>query len=451
MTNTPPPTAPALSRPRYAGIGAGYAGLAAAVELARSNCEVDVFESSRDLGGRARRVEIKGLPLDNGQHILVGAYSALLELLTLVGVKEADVLARSPLSLRIEPELHFRRSGNGRLGLVWGLLRARGLFWRDRIAAIGFMRRLARENYNVGHDRTLSKFLRNRYQTQRLRRLLWHRLCVAALNTPPNEASAQVFVNVLRDTLGGKSTASDLLLPKTDLSALFPEPARRYIEAHGGSVHLGRPIRAIQSTPDGLWRINGEPTFYTGVIIASDPTNAARLLRTDPTIAAADQNAIAIIESIDYEPIYTVYLQFDAQMRLPEPMIGMSNGHAQWLFDRGQLGGPPGLIAAVISAHGPHEKLSHDEIEKSVGDEITLRFGLANPPAWTQTIAEQRATFSCRPGLARPNKVLQSRGLFLAGDYTTSDYPSTLEAAVRSGITASKAARGALDPMAISA
>ncbi len=225
-------------------VGAGYAGLAAAVELAAAGKTVVVFEASRTLGGRARAVEIEGLTLDNGAHIFAGAYAETLRLMKLVGAP-ADGLLRVPLHLEF-PD-HFRLHAPhlpAPLHLAWALLTAQGLAWSDKLAAIGFMRRQQRAHFHLANDTTASTLIAN--QPEATRRFLWEPLCLAALNTAPEHASAQIFLNVLRDSLAASRAASDLLLPATDFSSLFPEPAARFIEAHGGSVKRSARIEHIR-------------------------------------------------------------------------------------------------------------------------------------------------------------------------------------------------------------
>jgi hypothetical protein len=109
------------------------------------------------------------------------------------------------------------------------------------------------------------------------------------------------------------------------------------------------------------------------------------------------------IRALHYQPIYTVYLQYSADIRLSAPMLGLSRGVGQWVFDRGQLGGPAGLLAVVISAGGAHEALDHAALAQEIAEQLAATLHLTTLPAWHQVIAEKRATFSCTPGLARPH------------------------------------------------
>jgi len=423
---------------RVAVIGAGWAGLAAAVTLADRGIAVEVFEAARHLGGRARRVTVDGLELDNGQHILVGAYSETLRLMRLVGADPERLLLRIPLELRTANGFRLKAPRlPAPLHLAVGLLAARRLAFADRVSAARFIARLRHDRFRLASDASVADLLSAHRQSRALREALWEPLCVSALNTPAERASAQVFANVLRDSLGGARAASDLLLPMADLGALFPAPAAGFLAARGGEMRLGTPARTIAGSTDGF-RIDVTPERFESVIVACAPQHAAALLEFEPRLAGT----AATIAAFEYEPIYTVYLQYDETVRLPFPMLGFPGGLLQWAFDRGALSGHPGLIAGVLSASGRHQALAHPDLASAIHDELATHIPRLPQPHWTRVIAEKRATFSCRPGLARPPNRTPVAGLFLAGDYTESDYPATLEAAVRSGIAAARLASG---------
>ena len=416
-------------------IGAGWAGLAAAATLAERGVPVTVFEASRSLGGRARRVSIDGVDLDNGQHVLIGAYRETLRLMRLVGADPEKLLLRLPLELRFADGFHLRAP---RLpypfNLLVALLGATGVDLAQSFSALRFMAALRACNFRIEPDRSVAQVLDEHRQTGALRTHLWGPLCVSALNTPVDRASAQVFAKVLRDGLTGTRDASDLLIARTDLGRLFPEPAAKYVKAHGGRIELGVPVRAIGKDSGGF-RLDDRPERYTTLIVACAPQHAAPLLAGFAELTATR----AMIERLDYEPIVTCYLQYPESVSLPAPMLGFNGGIVQWAFDRGGLGGPKGLLAAVISASGAHEELAKEELASRVGIELKAALGEFPSPRWTQVITERRATFSCVPALARPEVQTVVPGLTLAGDYVASEYPGTLEAAVRSGIAAAKA------------
>ena len=244
---------------------------------------------------------------------------------------------------------------------------------------------------------------------------LWAPLCVSALNTPVDQASANVFLAALRDTLAGAGDASDLLLPRVDLSRLFPEPAAEFVRARGGELRCGTTVRDLGSLKNQFQKI----------IVAVGPHQLKVLL---PEMSL----------DYSYQPIYTCYLQYPEPTRLDFPMLGMAEGVVQWVFDRGALLGEKGRLACVISAQGDHQQMTQDEVADVCHRELGRAFpGLASP-LWTRVIAEKRATISCTPGLKRPGVRTPMSGVFLAGDYTDPEYPPTLEAAVRSGIRAAE-------------
>jgi hydroxysqualene dehydroxylase len=400
---------------RVAIIGAGYAGMAAGVALAERGVPVTVFESGPVPGGRARRVLSQGHELDNGQHIFVGAYTELFRLMRIVGVS-SDALLRYPLEVRYAGDFSLRsRRLPPPLGLAAGLLCAKGISLAERIGALRFMAALRRMRFRVEPDLTVKQFLDEHGQHGGMRHYLWAPLCVSALNTPLDQASTNAFLAALRDTLAGDSDASDFLLPRVDLSRLFPEPAADFIRARGGEVRCGTTIRDVDSLK----------SQFTKVIVAVGPHQLKPIL----------PEAIA---DFTYQPIYTCYLQYPESTRLGFPMLGMADGLVQWVFDRGALLGEKGRLACVISAQGDHQQLSQDEVAETCHRELTRAKLVAQKPLWTRVIAEKRATITCTPGLRRP--VVNTNGVILAGDYTDAEYPPTLEAAVRSGVRAAQLA-----------
>ncbi|TAN86128.1 MAG: FAD-dependent oxidoreductase [Gallionella sp.] len=413
-------------------IGGGYAGMAAAVALAERGIPVTVFESAKQLGGRARGVVHQDTQLDNGQHLLLGCYRQTLRLIEQVGGNIGQDFLRLPLQLDLHGEFSLRAPRlPAPLHLLAALLNARGLPFNARLKAARFMLALRRNNFRLDGDMTVAGLLAQHGQDAGLVQKLWEPLCIAALNTPIHKASAQVLLHVLRDALSQSRADSDMLLPRVDFAALFPQRAANYVGQRGGKVFTSCGVEAIIPKDDGieLATAQGRATF-SHVICAVSPAVATKLLRP---IAQLD-SAVAQIETLQHQPIYTVYLRYPAHVRLPHPMLGLHRRFSQWLFDKGQISGQHGLLAAVISAEGIHQELSQEELAQKVIAELREEFGIIEPPEWFKVIAEKRATFCCAPDLHRPPQQTALPGLLLAGDYTAGDYPATLEGAVLSGL-----------------
>jgi squalene-associated FAD-dependent desaturase len=421
----------AVSRPRVAVIGGGWAGLAAAVELSAGGAGVTLFEAARQLGGRARRVEQGGHVLDNGQHILIGAYRETLRLMHKVGADSGALLKRLPLELN-HPAAGFRMRLPylpAPLHLAIGLLRTTGSSLGEKISAVRFMRSLQASNYQLSADCSVAELLDRQQQHGRLRRFLWEPLCLSALNTAPENASARIYANVLRESLGGGRADTDLLLPAADLGAIFPDAAARFITAHGGAIRLSTRVEAIAPA------LAIAQEHFEHIILATAPQHASALLAP----LGATAGLAAQLAAYSYEPIGTVYAGYPPEVRLPCPMLGLesANEHrlGQWAFDHGSLRARPGLIAFVLSASGNWDSRSNESLLTTLHGELEQALGSTLPqPLWHQVIRERRATFSCRPDLPRPAAQTPHRGLWLAGDYVCAAYPATLEGAVRSGV-----------------
>jgi squalene-associated FAD-dependent desaturase len=411
--------------PQVAVVGGGWAGCAAALTLAEAGIPVTLYEASRTLGGRARAVELENMTLDNGQHILLGAYEQTLQLIQrLRPPTERDGLWRLPLTLDQPPEFHLACPRlPAPLHLLAGLLGARGLNWREKLAA-------ARWAHAVLHDAqtpdplTVSQFTCS--QPEKLRRLLWHPLCVSALNTSPETASARVFADVIRAAFGGRVHHSDLLLPRRDLTALFPAPAAARLRELGSDVQLSSRVSSLDAAGDTVTlETRTGKVRYSHVILAVAPQHLAGLAATVPELASTVRDVAAY----GYQPIATGYVQYDPDFQLGRPLLALSEGPAQFVFDRGQSHGQSGLLAYVASAAS---NLSADWLDRAEGQ--LRRIVQPGSSRWRKSIIEKQATFACVPDMARPAVHTPHPRLFLAGDFTAGPYPATLESATLSGV-----------------
>lgn len=443
--------------PRAAVVGAGWAGLAAAHALASRGYAVTVYEAAREVGGRARTVASRAgdsafaAPLDNGQHLLLGAYTDTLALMRELGQDPDTLLLRAPLRLA---------SADGRFALraprlpsplhgAAALLGVRGLSAGARWAALRFVLGLRRQKWlaagqgetfaQAGGSPTVAHLLAVWNQPEEIIIRLWRPLCLAALNTPPEQACARLFAAVLRDSLDAPRSHSDLLLPRCDLSSLWPRAA-----AARHDLRPGHAVREV-AVEDEQVRVDGEP--YAAAVLAVPPGIAARLLPPHPEMTAVQR----ALRAFRHLPIATLTVRLAAPFRLAFPMLMLTEdparGHlGQWVFDRSALLGRDaahGELAVVVSAASAFEGRDRAACAAGLLDQLreqlagTGASGLPQVEHW-ELLIDKRATFAAEPDLARPGNATVWPRLALCGDWTDTGYPGTLEGAVRSGLHAGR-------------
>ncbi len=385
-------------------------------------------------GGRARRldVEMNGatVALDNGQHILIGAYSETLKLMADVGVDIAQTLHRMPLTLQFPDGSGLKLpSLPAPLDALVGIARARGWSLADKLSLLKTATVWQLQKFQCAPQLSVADLCSK--IAPRVLATLMEPLCVSALNTPADRASGQVFLRVLKDSLFAVSGGSNLLLPKTDLSALLPDAALAWLTGHGGQIHLGSRVSNITQQKNKSWHLADVTDTSLGqfdsIILACPPNEAARLARST---ALPCTEWLALADALHYEAIATVYTHAPGA-HLAQPMLALAstNDHpAQFVFDRSQLGGPSGLLAFVVSASQQGSVDIAAQVVAQASDQLGLH-GLQV----LQTVVEKRATFACTPGLQRPAAHI-ANGLLACGDYVEGPYPATLEGAVRSGL-----------------
>ncbi|MBH5330003.1 FAD-dependent oxidoreductase [Eikenella sp. S3360] len=413
--------------PRVAVIGGGWAGLSAAEALC-GRAQITLFEAGRQCGGRARAFGGSGgfAHADNGQHILVGAYRQVLDVLARCGVREEEAFLRLPLQWHMADGLQFAaRRLPAPLHLLAGVLAARGIGWGEKTALLRQMRAL--QGLRLEADVPVAGWLRQRQVSHRLQQQFWQPLVWGAMNTDLEQASLQRLQNVLRDGVWAERAASDFLLPKQDLGRLFAGPVCRRLQKHGAAICLETRVPQMAQALSGSLLINGEA--FDAAVLAVAPYHVPALLpeAAPPEIAAA-------LAALEYHAITTVYLRYADPPALPVPITGLAEGTAQWFVDRDALGLGRGEVSAVISLSDQLGKLSREEWAARVHQDL-LRINPHLPrPAAAQVITEKRATAASHVGRpAIPTAWLRRQRIYLAGDYLHPRYPATLEAAVQSG------------------
>lgn len=436
-------------------VGGGWAGLAAAVALARAGRQVTLIEAAPQLGGRARSLDItdpngQRWTVDNGQHILIGAYRASLGLMHSLGVDLHHAVLTLPLGLP-------QPGGAGLRTPAWAarwpapadsllaMLTHRDWPLRDRLRWLATAAAWRLRGFVCAPQLTVAELCQSVPGT--VMRDLIEPLCVSALNVAPERASALVFLRVMQDALAGPVTRlgqhhyppAALLLPRSDLGALLPQAAGDWLQSQGHALWLGSTVSALAQV-DGEWQLrlaDGRHARARHLVWATSAPVAARALRELAPDWAASASAL------DHTAIATVYA-WSPQARLSDPMLALpaapeqAGRVAQFAFDRGQLQGPShaGLLALVVSdAQGSTQALEHHVLAHA-----RQVLGLPDLQA-LQTVMDKRATFACTPGLRRPPAVV-APGLVVAGDYVAGPYPATLEGAVRAGDNAAALLQG---------
>ncbi len=429
-------------------VGAGWAGLAAAIDLVHAGRRVMLLDAAPQAGGRARSLSLQTgaapLALDNGQHLLIGGYRETLALLSRIDLDPDTVLHRFPLQLRSVQGLSVDAGRwPGRAGLAWGLLRARGLSVGQRLAAGRLLATLPPDtDRHWPQGMTVAQWLTDRGQPEALIRRLWSPVCVGALNTALHEACARTFARVLRDTFRAAPDAFDMLLARRGLSTVLPEPALAWLHSRGAEVHLRCPVRALARNPEHGWTIRTDKGLVATdqVVLALPPRAALRML--EPLVPGGTLPAHSDFEE---EPIATVWLAWRDTLGLPDTVLlhddMLAAAPGQWLFSRPDASGSHWhTVAGVVVSAAGHTLPDPQTLAQQVKNQVSAQ--LAVPPApFARAIIERQATQRCTPQRPRIDRAQLRRlcpGLELAGDWMWPDYPSTLESAVRSGVAAAQ-------------
>ena len=418
-------------QPKIHIIGAGWAGLSAAVHASLHGWQVVLYEAAHHPGGRARASEHHGQTYDNGQHLLLGAYADTLALLGTLGVPMDEVLERHPLHLCDSQGhgLRLPRAAKWR-GIMQATFNNQRWHARDRLSWLSWLASLGL--WHLSHQVILALTGKSwdvsvsqlcALASPRVRRDVVEPLCLAALNTPVQEASGAVFARVMVDAFSNAPQSCDFLIPRVNLSSLLATPAVAWLKARGASLHFGQRIQALSDLP----RLAHEP-----VIVATSAWQAAHLTRgTHPDWSARAQD-------LCHYPIATVYVSAKAPpplSRNPDPVVMLETtlkAPAQFAirthFKSRQGDDQTTVWALVVSDSRGHDR---ESLIALVLAQAEHDLGL-NAPQLERCIVEKRATFAALVGQRRP-PMRVGPGLWACGDYVDGPYPSTLEGAVRSG------------------
>jgi squalene-associated FAD-dependent desaturase len=438
------------SKPRCIVIGAGVAGIAAAVEATLLGMSVVLVEAHRYVGGRARsfRDELTGDELDNGQHVAMGCYQNLRHILRELGT-ESLLAPNDPVPIAFASACGERDVFNpyrwrGRLGVAHGLLHLRSFSLAERLQLlVGGICASLRSCEGL----TAGDVLQACRQPAKLMERFWEPLVLATLNAPISVADGALLRAVLRRAIFGGGDSHYLLVPRAGLSKLW-QPLERWLSERGGSIRLGTRAEELVWLDDrviGVATSSGEEIRGSAVIAAVPPKAYVRLL------PQRYRSTVAFLAQLETMPIVSVYLWYDRTLALP-PVVGLWGTTAQWVFDRGaflersddQQRQYPGHVEVTISAAHALAQQPADAIVAQVSRELATVFPQmknARLLHW-RVIKERSATLLLTPKTSRLrlSPTNDIAGLYVAGDWTATRLPATLESAAASGIAAARAA-----------
>ncbi|MFB3920397.1 MAG: hydroxysqualene dehydroxylase HpnE [Terriglobia bacterium] len=431
-------------------IGGGFAGLAAAVALAKTGRQVRLLEQKPYLGGRARSFAdpTSGSTVDNGQHLLMGCYHATLGLLEEIGTRESVALQPHLRMQFLETSERLTTLECPNLPSPWhvlaGVLRSDSFSWREKREILRLGRALndGKASRQSLDRLTVGEWLTALGQSGRLQRGFWDLLSIAALNEDPRRAAASIFSRVLKLALFTSPADSCLGIPRRGLSDCYADAARAFVESRNGRVETGRNVKAFCISGgicEGALLVDGEKIQAASVISAVPWFEFVRLLPGD--LLRAEPYFTNIL-ALRPAPIISMHLWFDRPITALD-FAGLRGTTIQWLFNRSKIpGAGENAVSLVISGAHDHISRSKEELLATATRDLAqlLPESRAAKVVHSLVIKERFATFSPCVGVdaLRPRATSPIRGLFLAGDWTATGLPATIEGAVRSGQEAAK-------------
>ncbi len=432
-------------------VGAGAAGLSAAVRLCRSGCRVRLLEKRSYPGGRAYSFmdPHTGEIVDNGQHLLAGAYRSFLGLLKELGTDDRLYYQQS---LRV-PFIDGGKSAllntgalPGKAGIIWGLLRFGALGVSSKTAIIRLFLKLRSNRLEAGAETVLSLLRRERQPEEAIRNF-WGPILVSALNLGIGKAAAKLFVTVMREAFFSEGVDSRLIFPDTDLGELFAT-AGEWLRERGSSLELNHSVKQIAVENDIVTSIRTnkeEIDDFDFVIVAVPPTALLRVMPDD----MADNAFFAPLKDQKYSSIISAHYWFDREL-FSDEFAAILGSRLHWVFNRRLIcrynktlqGNYPNCLSFTISDAGSLAELSADKLGAILKSEIESVFPAAKEATLqhSRIIIEMNATPEITPE-SEPLRLPQTTpvsNLFLAGDWTATGLPATLEGAARSGEAAAE-------------
>ncbi|MGE5352612.1 MAG: hydroxysqualene dehydroxylase HpnE [Acidobacteriota bacterium] len=419
-------------------IGGGLAGLSAAVSLARAGIGVELFESSPKLGGRAYSFTEthSGDVIDNGQHIMMGCYYETLRFLNLIG-SESKLKIQKSLSVNfVDKTLGLTPLRTGKipypLNLLLGLIGYKALRFSERLEIIKLFTKLLFLNPESIKNLTVIQWLKKENQSPGAIKAFWDILSTGALNTDITRASASIFASILKKMFLKGSRAASIVLPRTGLSDLYCHDSAEFICQHGGSIFLGEPVKSVEIHNNIIKKIilqNREVTGFDFVISAVPYYSFSRIFPGDFVKSLN-------MHSISYSSILSLNLWLK-ENPFQEEFYGLIDSPVHWIFNHGKF------ITIVISNADEISCKSSADIQEIIVSELEKFFPQFHRSfvSAAKLIKEKRATFIPSPDIIkyRPGTISSINNLFLAGDWTQTGLPATIEGAVKSGHDAAMA------------
>jgi len=432
-------------------IGGGLSGLSTAVDLTSRGLSVCVLERNQHLGGRAYSFidDKTGEEIDNGQHLMMGCYHETRWLLRTIG---SDDLATLQPNLHIDfrdPELGSASlhcpSLPGPFHLIVGLLGLKTLSLLDRLNLLRIGLEIHKHPETIEpsiEGLTVHQWLDSLGQSEANKKHLWDIIAVGSLNGDPKEVSAVLFYRVLRAAFLGDRANSSLLIPKVGLTRLFNEPGRRYVQLKGGEVLRSCAVEALIS----------EGARVTEVRCSDGVTREARAFVTAipwhavANLLPANEDAVRAIDHLTNSAILSIHLWFDRPV-MDEDFVALLDSRVQWVFNKSKIQGISASsgqsLALTISDANRFVDSEARELVALALDDLRQVFPRVDTASVVHSVVlkEKRATFSQRPDVEsfRPSCTTSLENLFLAGDWTNTGYPATIEGAVISGRKAAAA------------